>query len=82
MTGEPLGARPGTVLIKWLVDWGECETCGPSYSEGAAVSINGVEVINYQPVANCCGGKTWDRDSIYAEIFERLGYDLTDTDPT
>jgi len=64
--------------IKWLYDNNDCETCGPSYAEGATVTLDNKVLLSNIPIAHCCGGSNWSRDQIYQEILEKLGYNTTE----
>ncbi|PJT22679.1 hypothetical protein CN884_11925 [Ochrobactrum sp. 30A/1000/2015] len=44
------------ISIEWLGDTHDCETCGPSWAEGARVYIDGLLVLDLQPSAHCYDG--------------------------
>lgn len=64
------------ILISWLYDSNECETCGGGYAEGARVMLDDELIIEHIPVAGCVACNNWDSTQIYTEIFEKLGYEL------
>jgi hypothetical protein len=63
-----------SIGIEWRSDWYDCETCGPSYAEGALVKLNGGTILDLKPVAHCYAGQSWDREQVYRLILEHLGY--------
>lgn len=65
------------INIKWLEDEHDCDTCGFSYSQGAIVT--GDVEIEHIPVAHCFNSKHWDREEIYLEIINKLGYKICES---
>lgn len=65
------------IHIVWLSDESDCETCGPSYSEGARVFIDGVCVVDLPPIAHCYDGNSYTEKDVYGELLEYLGYRVT-----
>lgn len=65
-----------TLKIEWLSDSTDCETCGPSWAEGATVTLNGEELFTRQPLASCYYGYDYDERAIFDEILNKLGYDV------
>ncbi|WP_242221752.1 hypothetical protein [Shinella zoogloeoides] len=67
------------IEIEWLTSSSEdCETCGPSYAEGAWVSIDGASALNLEPHASCFGGASYDREDVYRRILAHLGHEVVD----
>lgn len=48
------------IKIETMCDEHDCETCGWSYAEGGDVYIDGVKVINEEPVAYCYDSENYD----------------------
>lgn len=66
-----------TIRIEWLHDsYDNCETCGPSYAEGARVYVDGVVAIELEPVAHCYNGANFTETEVFASILEHLGHTL------
>lgn len=68
-----------TIHIEWLDDCHDCETCGPTYSDGARVTIDGVVALELVPHAYCFDGDNYDRDDVFRRILAHLGHDLTES---
>jgi hypothetical protein len=66
----------GSIKIKRVTDWTDCETCGSSYAEGAVIYIDGKEALDLAPVAHCFGGTNYDEDAILKTLLEHLGYEV------
>lgn len=64
-----------TIKIEWLTDEGPyCETCGPSYAEGARVRINGMLAVELKPVAHCFADRNYNERTVYDAILMKLGH--------
>lgn len=69
------------ILIKWLWDEHDCETCGWSASDGAEVYIDDKPILALKPVAYCFDNTNYSRDDVYRAILEHLGHTVEeDTD--
>jgi hypothetical protein len=70
------------IQIEWLSDDYHCETCGPSYAEGAIVTIsdNGVLVhtIDMSPSAHCYDSIHYENDAVYNAILNYLGHTVVE----
>ena len=62
------------IKIEWLSDWSECDTCGPSYAEGARVYIDDALVIVLEAAAHCFDGSTYESEDVFKAILEHLGH--------
>lgn len=62
------------IEILWLSEDHDCETCGPSFADGASVNIDGKEAILLSPIANCCGGVRYEPDEVLLKILLHLGH--------
>lgn len=62
------------IEIEWLDDSSNCETCGPSYAEGAVVKIDGAVALDLTPCAHCFGGTNHDREDVLQHALEHLGH--------
>lgn len=62
------------IEINWLSDSSDCDQAGCSggYSEGAVVKVDGKIILELIPVAHCFGGDSWDRDTVWAMILDKL----------
>lgn len=68
-----------TIEIEWLYDEGpDCETCGPSYAEGARVKIDGAVALDLKPVAHCFSGDHWNQSDVYIEVLKHLGHEVSE----
>ncbi len=67
------------IHIEWLEDSYECEMCGPSYSDGARVTIDGVVALELLPHAYCYDGDHYDRVDVFRRILAHLGHVLTES---
>jgi len=65
--------------IKQLMDYRDCETCGPSSAEGYSVSIDGEEVIDMIPIAHCYDGTSYTLEELIIELLHKLGHNATFT---
>jgi len=70
----------GRILITWLYDTYDCETCGSDWAEGAIVHIDGEEILHLQPIAHCYDGVTYTRGQVYQKILDHLGYVVEEVD--
>ena len=61
------------IKIKWLTDDYDCEDCGTSYADGAAITL-GDEVFELTPVAHCFGGQHFDKEDVYKFVLDKLGH--------
>lgn len=66
------------IHIVWLSDSHDCESCGPTYAEGALVLIDGEEVINLEPVAHCFDGSDHRPEQVFTAILQHLGHSVTE----
>lgn len=67
------------IEIDWLTDsYDNCETCGPSYAEGAKVFIDGVLTIDMAPSAHCFGGNNYYQSDVYDAILKWLGHEIAE----
>lgn len=69
-----------SIAIEWITDSHDCDDCGPSYSEGAIIRIDGMEEIDLSPAAHCYDGTHYTREEVYRRVLNALGYDVTETD--
>lgn len=60
------------IRIDWLTDTCDCDTCGPSYAEGAVVYFDDVEVLKFRPSAHCFDGENYSREYVYQAIIKHL----------
>lgn len=70
--------KKNVIHIEWTSDEYDCDTCGPSYADGAIVTLDGVEILGLDPVAHCYGGAHYERSEVFAEILTKLGYKLSE----
>lgn len=68
------------IKIERLSDTHDCETCGPSWADGARVYFDGEVALELEPHAYCYDGDDYSDDKIFAAILERLGHTLTYAD--
>lgn len=70
----PASPKLGTdkVEIVWTSDVSDCDTCGPSYSDGAIVYINGVQVLDLMPIASCFDGQHYEEAAVFRKIIPFL----------
>jgi hypothetical protein len=66
------------ITIEWLSDDNDCDTCGTSYAYGAHVRIDGVLVLELNPVAHCYSGTNYEREEVFKAILEYLGHTVED----
>ena len=64
------------IKIERLSDTHDCETCGPSWAEGANVFIDGELAIELHPHAHCYDGDSYDDEAVYKRIIEHLGHTI------
>lgn len=65
------------IEIEWLTDsYDSCETCGPSYAEGARVYIDGNMAIELTPLAHCFDGANYYQSEVYDAILKHLGHEV------
>ncbi len=62
------------IKIEWLTDQMDCETCGPSWAEGAKVYFDDKFVIDMQPSAACFDGASYSDADVYDAILKELGH--------
>lgn len=67
-----------TIKIEWLHDDHDCETCGPTYAEGARVWIDDELIEDFLPSAHCCAGASYNESEVYHFILTRLGHKIED----
>lgn len=67
-----------TIHIQWLSDEKNCELCGPSWSRGARVSIDGIPILNLEPVASCTDPLDYSEEQVYSETLKALGHTITE----
>lgn len=60
------------IRIEWLTDSHWCETCGPSFAEGARVFIDDEVLLEMKPVAHCFAEDDFSTSDVYAAIIERI----------
>lgn len=66
------------ILIKWLSDDFDCDTCGCIYADGAVVFINGEEALDLAPVAACFGGTNYTAEDVYKAILSHIGCNVAE----
>ena len=64
------------IETEWLDDSYDCETCGPSYADGAIVKIGGAVALDLTPHAHCYSGSNYSQSDVYKAILEHLGYQV------
>lgn len=64
------------IEIETLDDEHECETCGPSWAEGAIVKIDGVIALELEPAAHCFAGESYDLTDVLLRVIRHLGHDV------
>jgi len=64
------------IEIEWLDHETDCETCGPSYAEGAWVKIDGASALALEPHAACFSGTHYDREDVFRRILKHLGHEV------
>lgn len=57
----------------WQDDSMDCETCGGGYADGGKVFIDGVCVVDMEPVAHCYDSVRYEQCQIYQALYEHLG---------
>jgi hypothetical protein len=62
--------------IEWVYDDYECETCGPSYAEGAIVRLNNEVILELEPRAHCYSSISYDVEQVYDAILAKFGIDV------
>jgi hypothetical protein len=65
------------IRIERLTDSHDCETCGPSWAEGALVYIDGTLTLELEPHAHCYDGDDYQDSDIFGKILEHLGHTVT-----
>lgn len=65
------------IKIERLTDKYSCDTCGPSWAEGARVYIDGAVALELTPHAHCYGGDDYQDADIFVKILEHLGYTVS-----
>lgn len=62
------------IEIEWLTDYFDCDQAGCSggYSTGAVVRVDSKIILELIPVARCFGGESWDSDTVWAMILDKL----------
>lgn len=66
-----------SVEIEWVYDDYDCETCGPSFAQGAIVRVDNMVVLELIPRASCWSSDTWEAEEVYNLLLERFGFDVT-----
>lgn len=67
------------IEIQWLTsEGGDCETCGPSYAEGARVTIDGELALDLEPHASCCSSVNYYRDEVLLRILAHFGHEVVE----
>lgn len=64
------------VVIKWISDGYDCETCGSNWASGALVTIttpSKTEVIDMTPVAACFDGVSYEDSQVWDAVLHKLG---------
>lgn len=61
------------IKIEWLSDSMDCDTCGPSYAEGARVTIDDKPFGDFKPFAHCYSGSNFEPSDVYEAIIGELG---------
>jgi hypothetical protein len=64
------------VLIEYLSDSYECETCGTSYAEGYRIYVDGAVVRELKPSAHCFDGTNFSENDMLAAVLEHFGHKL------
>lgn len=67
------------IEIEWLEDSSDCETCGPSYADGAIVKIDGAVALDMTPVAGCLNGSGHDSREVLMAVLRHLGHTVEET---
>lgn len=62
--------------IVWLEDTSYCETCGPSWADGARVVFEDGTELNLEPYAHCLGGVDYSKTGVFKAILKHLGHEL------
>jgi len=70
--------KRNVIHIKWTSDEYDCDTCGPSYADGAIVTLDGEEILELTPAAYCYDGSHYERSEVFAELRQNLGYKLSE----
>ena len=64
-----------SILIEWLEDWRECETCGTQSALGARVAVDGAPCLSLVPRASCTAPVSWTEEEVYVAVLKELGFD-------
>ena len=64
--------------ITRLTDSHECEICGTSWADGYQACLDGELLCEVIPAAHCFDGTSVTEEEMYAQIFAKLGYELTE----
>ena len=62
------------IVVRLLSDTYDCETCGPSYADGAKVEFDDGTTLELSPTAHCFGGDNYSETAIYTAILKHLGH--------
>lgn len=65
------------VEIEWIYDEHDCDTCGPSFAEGAVVRVDNMVVLEMMPLAHCYSSTSYSQDEVYNALLNRFGFDVT-----
>jgi len=64
------------LVIKWLEDSHDCETCGYSYSYGAKVTLDDVVILDDFEKAHCYGGSDVTPEDILKALCKHLNIEI------
>lgn len=67
------------IKIQWLSDSDDCSTCGPSYAEGAEITMPDGSVTIFSAIASCYDVESYDSQYVYEAILYKLGYKVYGT---
>jgi hypothetical protein len=75
-TASPVEPPRHSVEIEWVYDEYDCETCGPSYAEGAIVRVDNVVILEMMPHAHCYSSESYEPEEVYNALLNRFGFDV------
>ena len=64
------------VEIEWVYDEYDCDTCSPSFANGAIVRVDNKVVLEMMPRAHCYSSESYEPEEVYNALLNRFGFDV------